>query len=148
MYTGHLHWSGTGFFKGPLKQKMLQSLINRLRHYKFYCKKSRMRTQEHAVIPSPFHMSSVIPSSHPQYAQLLLVSPKHWLEKRQHMLRLLLSDILACWYVNCSSLLMDQMKWTNSYSNTAYPFRCSYGSFKEIPKYVRHLLFMQHSNNC
>lgn len=85
----------------------LRSLINRLRHCELYSEKFGTLTQEHAVIL--FLTSSVIPRSHPQYAQLLLVCPKYYLEKRQHMLWLFLGYIRACWYLQLSTDGQNEM---------------------------------------
>lgn len=102
-----------------------------------------MFAQEHAIIPSILHMLPVIPISHPQYAQFLSISPRYWLEKWQYMW-LFLGYIWACWCLNCSSLLMDQMNCNKAYPS-ALILICVFPLYFKILKCDRNIIFMQHS---
>lgn len=103
-----------------------------------------MFAQEHTITPSIFHTLPVIPISHPQYAQFLSISPKYWLEKWQQMLWLFLDYIWACWYLNCSSLLMDQMNCNKAYPS-ALILIWVFPLYLKILKCGRNIIFMQHS---
>lgn len=102
-----------------------------------------MFAQEHAIIPSILHMLPVIPTSHSQYAQFLSISPRYWLEKWQYMW-LFLGYIWACWCLNCSSLLMDQMNCNKAYPS-ALILICVFPLYFKILKCDRNIIFMQHS---
>lgn len=102
-----------------------------------------MFAQEHAIIPSILHMLPVIPISHSQYAQFLSISPRYWLEKWQYMW-LFLGYIWACWCLNCSSLLMDQMNCNKAYPS-ALILICVFPLYFKILKCDRNIIFMQHS---